>query len=67
MNSCIGTLLGHYDEVLDIALNYQGLKLASASSDSTARMWDISGDFKELFVLDDHREEVSTSKFKKQW
>lgn len=61
MKSCLGTLWGHEDEVLDLALNSQGKKLATASSDATARVWDISGDFKEVCVLNGHREEVSTS------
>lgn len=61
MNSCLGTLRGHEDEVLDVALDCQGARLASASSDACARLWSISGEFKELAVLEGHHEEVSKS------
>lgn len=59
MSSCLGTLSGHEDEVLDLALNNQASKLATASCDATARLWDITGDFREIVVLEGHREEVS--------
>lgn len=59
MCECLGTLSGHEDEVLDLALNNQASKLATASSDATASLWDITGDFKKVFTLEGHREEVS--------
>lgn len=61
MSRCMGTVLGHEDEVLDVALDNQGSRLASASSDATARLWDITGEFKEIAVLEGHQEEVSKS------
>lgn len=61
MNCCLETLLSHEDEVLDVAFDNQATKLASASSDATARLWNITGDFQEIAVLEGHREEVSKS------
>lgn len=63
MNSCVATLLGHDDEVLDLAFDNNGKRLATASSDTTARVWDISGNFEGLTVMKGHREEVSKGKY----
>lgn len=62
MTSCVGTLSGHDDEVLDVAIDNRGIKLASASSDATVRLWNIAGDLHEIGVLEGHREEVSKGK-----
>ena len=59
MNSCLSTLLGHDDEVLDLAFDNKGQKLATVSSDTTARIWDVSGSFQQLNLLEGHREEIS--------
>lgn len=63
MNSCLATLLGHDDEVLDLAFGNNDKKLATASSDTTARIWDISNNFQQLALMKGHREEVSQGKF----
>lgn len=62
-NSCVATLLAHDDEVLDLAFDNNGRKLATASSDSTARVWDISGNFQQLALMQGHREEVSKGRY----
>lgn len=62
MNSCLATLLGHDDEVLDLAFDNNGRKLATASSDCSARVWNISGNFQQLALMQGHREEVSKGK-----
>lgn len=36
---CIGTLKGHDDEVLDVAFDYTGQYLLTASADGTARCY----------------------------
>ena len=59
MNSCLATLRGHDDEVLDLTFDNNGKKLASASSDTTARVWDVTSDFQQLALMKGHREEVS--------
>lgn len=51
--------MGHENEVLDIAFDCRGKRLATASSDSTARVWDVDSNFKLLTVMEGHREEVS--------
>lgn len=38
---CIETLMGHVDEVLDIAFNSTGTRLVTASADSTARVYNV--------------------------
>lgn len=58
-NECLSTLLGHDDEVLDLTFDNKGKKLATASSDTTARVWDTTMDFRQLSVMQGHREEVS--------
>jgi len=63
MNSCLTTLLGHDDEVLDLAFDNNGKRLATASSDTTAQVWDISSNFQQLALMKGHREEVSKGKF----
>lgn len=63
MNSCLATLLGHDDEVLDLAFENNDKKLATASSDTTARIWNINSNFQQLALMKGHREEVSRGKF----
>lgn len=38
---CIETLMGHVDEVLDIAFNSTGTRLVTASADGTARVYNV--------------------------
>ena len=35
------TFVGHSDEILDVTFNLTGTKIASASSDNTARLYNI--------------------------
>lgn len=46
-------------QVLDIAFDYTGHRLSTASSDATACVWDVHSDFKLLAKMEGHREEVS--------
>jgi tetratricopeptide (TPR) repeat protein len=48
----IGKLRGHTDPINGIAFNPDGKLLASASFDTTLRIWDITGTPSELAVLD---------------
>jgi dynein assembly factor with WDR repeat domains 1 len=50
------TFVGHTDEILDVTFNLTGTKIASASSDTTARIYNI----KNL-----QTENVLTGKYKK--
>lgn len=57
-------LTGHQDEVLDVTFDPSGRRLASASADGTARVWNvgISGETKSakfLSTLIGHEGEVS--------
>lgn len=61
-NRCVATLLGHDDEVLDLAFDNRGRKLATASSDTTARVWNVSNNFEQLALMEGHKEEVSKGK-----
>ncbi|PSN42424.1 Dynein assembly factor with WDR repeat domains 1 [Blattella germanica] len=56
-NLLVGEL--RYMQVLDIAFDYKGYRLATASSDATARIWDVHSDFKLLAKMKGHSEEVS--------
>ncbi len=38
---CVETLKGHSDEVLDVCFNVSGNRLASASADATARVYNV--------------------------
>jgi dynein assembly factor with WDR repeat domains 1 len=38
---CVETFVGHSDEVLDVKFNSTGTKLVTASSDSTARIYNV--------------------------
>jgi WD40 repeat protein len=46
-------------QVLDIAFDYKGHRLATASSDATACIWDVHSDFKLLAKMMGHSDEVS--------
>ena len=39
LGTCIGTLRGHEDEVLDVAFDFTGQYLLTASADGTARCY----------------------------
>ena len=42
MGSEVKVFTGHSDEVLDLSFNTTGTKLASASSDGTAKIYNVS-------------------------
>ncbi|KAI8897964.1 WD40-repeat-containing domain protein [Globomyces pollinis-pini] len=48
----------HRDEVWFMAFSHDGTKLASASRDARAIIWDVEN-FKILYVLDDHKKAIS--------
>ncbi len=56
------TLTGHTDTVSDVEFSPDGTKLASASSDHTAKIWDFASG-KELFTLKGHTDQVMQIKF----
>jgi len=56
------TLTGHTDEVADIDFSPDGTKLASASHDHTAKIWDFASG-KELFTLKGHTDQVEAIEF----
>ena len=55
---CIGTLRGHDDEVLDIAFDYTGQRLLTASADGTARCYN-STTHSLLSKMQGHEGEIS--------
>lgn len=55
---CIETLKGHSDEVLDVCFNVTGNRLASASADATARIYNVmTGTCISIFI--GHEGEIS--------
>lgn len=55
---CVDTLVGHTDEVLDVAFNSTGTRLVTASADSTARVYNVNNGVC-LAVLSGHEGEIS--------
>ncbi len=55
---CIGVLVGHEDEVLDVVFDYTGQYIATASADCTARVYNA---FTHEFIskLEGHQGEIS--------
>lgn len=56
---CIETFKGHEDEVLDVAFNSTGNKLATASMDGKARIYNVFTGVC-IAILDGHTDEVNT-------
>jgi WD40 repeat protein/DNA-binding SARP family transcriptional activator len=56
------TLTGHTDEVSDVEFSPDGTKLASASLDHTAKIWDVANGT-ELFTLQGHTDQVMQIRF----
>ncbi|NES45583.1 WD40 repeat domain-containing protein, partial [Moorena sp. SIO2C4] len=54
-------LTGHQDSVLSVAFSPDGQRLATASSDNTARIWDLQGN--QIAVLNGHQDKVSSVAF----
>lgn len=52
-------LTAHDDEVLDVCFDYPGRRIATASNDCTAKVWDLSSDFRMISEMTGHLEEVS--------
>jgi dynein assembly factor with WDR repeat domains 1 len=42
MGKCLKVFSGHNDEVLDISFNSTGTKLATASADSTCKIYNVA-------------------------
>ena len=56
--TCIGTLRGHDDEVLDVAFDFTGQYLLTASADGTARCYN-SVTHNCISKLEGHEGEIS--------
>jgi WD40 repeat protein/DNA-binding SARP family transcriptional activator len=56
------TLTGHTDEVYELEFSPDGTKLASASLDRTAKVWDTASG-KELFTLKGHGDQILQIRF----
>ena len=54
----LGTLRGHDDEVLDVAFDYTGQYLLTASADSTARCYNVTT-HELISKLEGHEGEIS--------
>lgn len=66
LGRCIGTLRGHDDEVLDVAFDYTGQMLLTASADGTARCYNaVSHNLISKF--EGHEGEISKVKNMKQF
>lgn len=59
----LNTFNDHQDEVLDICFDYPGKHLATASSDCTARVYNVEGNFELISVMGGHCDEVSRLRF----
>jgi len=58
---CLGVLSGHTDEVLDVDFDYTGQYLASASADSTARVYNATT-HQLISKLEGHSGEISRAR-----
>jgi WD40 repeat protein len=61
-SACLQTLEGHSNAVRSVAFSHDSTKLASASSDSTVKVWDASSG-ECLQTLEGHSREVSSVTF----
>lgn len=59
----LNTFTDHRDEVLDICFDYPGKHLATASSDCTARVYNVEENFEIISVMGGHCDEVSRVRF----
>jgi dynein assembly factor with WDR repeat domains 1 len=55
---CIGCLIGHEDEVLDVVFDYTGQYIATASADCTARIYNALT-HELISKLEGHQGEIS--------
>lgn len=62
IGQCIGTLSGHEDEVLDVAFDFSGQYLLSASADGTARVYNATT-HQLISKLEGHESEISKVSF----
>jgi len=56
------TLTGHHDMILDVAVSLDGKRIATASMDKTAKVWDATSG-RELLTLADHLANVRAVTF----
>jgi len=60
--ACQSILIGHEGEISKVAFNPQGIRILTASSDKTARLWDAeTGDC--LQILEGHTDEIFSCAF----
>ncbi len=56
------TLTGHTEGVNDVAYNFDGTHIATASADTAVKIWDVASG-QELLTLNDHRRAVTSAAF----
>ncbi len=50
--ACQSILIGHEGEISKVAFNPQGVRILTASSDKTARLWDVeTGDCLQVVII----------------
>ncbi len=59
----IKKMSGHFKPVLSISLSFDDKKLASSSSDQTARVWDLKKESEILQLVNEHKGTVSSIEF----
>ncbi len=59
----ITRLRGHFKPVLSIGFSFDGNKIASGSSDQTARIWDLKKSIEILQLTNEHKGTVKTVEF----
>ncbi|PRP87067.1 hypothetical protein PROFUN_04803 [Planoprotostelium fungivorum] len=60
---CISTLRGHSDRIWDVCTSTNGQMFASASGDSTAKLWHVRADGAECFKTFQHQGDVYSVDF----
>jgi WD40 repeat protein len=59
----VSKLKGHFKPVLSISFSFDDKKIASASSDQTARIWDLQKESEILQLTNEHKGTVSAIEF----
>ena len=62
IGACQSVLTGHEGEISKITFNPQGSRILSASSDKSARLWDVDNG-ECLQVLEGHTDEIFSCAF----
>lgn len=59
----VAQLKGHFKPVLSISFSFDDKKIASASSDQTARIWDLQKESEILQLINEHKGNVEAIEF----